>query len=170
MLSRKPLLFKSFTGLTVKEFDDIYDKGMAKRHGRHETNRLSNRKDGERSIGAGRLYNLDVKNRFLMLFAYYRLYITHTLAGFLFDLDQSNIWRDIQKIEPLVRKCVPIPQKMHKTTKRLPTPEEVERHFPGFLPFTDCTEQQCHGLKKKKKKNALFRQEEKACRKDTAYG
>ena len=73
---------------------------------------------------------------------YYRLYITYTLAGFLFDLDQSNICRDIQKIEPLVRECVPIPQKMHKTTKRLRTPEEVEKHFPGFIAFIDCTEQQ----------------------------
>ncbi|HXT85172.1 MAG TPA: hypothetical protein VN704_12730, partial [Verrucomicrobiae bacterium] len=26
--------------------------------------------------------------------------------------------------------------------KRLKTPEEVERYFPGFLAFTDCTEQQ----------------------------
>ena len=31
-LSKKPLLFKSFTGLTVKEFDDIYDKEIAKRY------------------------------------------------------------------------------------------------------------------------------------------
>ena len=61
---------------------------------------------------------LDVKNRFLMLLVYYRLYITYTLAGFLFDLDQSNICRDIQKIEPLVRECVPIPQKMHKNDKK----------------------------------------------------
>ena len=27
-------------------------------------------------------------------------------------------------------------------TKRLKTPEEVEKYFPGFLAFTDCTEQQ----------------------------
>ncbi len=27
-------------------------------------------------------------------------------------------------------------------TKRLQTPEEVEKYFPGFLAFTDCTEQQ----------------------------
>ncbi len=142
-LSKKPLLFKSFTGLTIKEFDDVYDKEMAKRYRRHEIKRLSDRKDSmERSMGAGRHFKLDVKNRFLMLLAYYRLYITYTLAGFLFDLDQSNICRDIQKIEPLVRKCVPIPQKMHRLTKRLRTPEEVERHFPGFLSFTDCTEQQ----------------------------
>ena len=26
--------------------------------------------------------------------------------------------------------------------KRLKTPEEVEKYFPGFLAFTDCTEQQ----------------------------
>ena len=76
-----------------------------------------------------------------MLLVYYRLYITYTLAGFLFDLDQSNICRDMQKIEPLVRECVPIPQRMHRLSKRLRTPEEVEKYFPGFLSFTDCTEQ-----------------------------
>ena len=78
-----------------------------------------------------------------MLLVYYRLYITYTLAGFLFDLDQSNICRDIQKIEPLIRKCVPIPQKIYNMTKRLRTPEEeVEKYFPGFLAFIDSTEQQ----------------------------
>ena len=142
---QKPLLFKSFTvGLTLKEFDNIYDKEIAKRYEKHEIKRLSfKRKDRERSIGAGRYFKLDVKNRFLMLLVYYRLYITYTLAGFLFDLDQSNIcYRDIQKIEPLIRKCVPIPQKIYNITKRLKTPEEVEQYFPGFLSFTDCTEQQ----------------------------
>ncbi len=77
-----------------------------------------------------------------MLLIYYRLYITYTLAGFLFDLAQSNICRDIQKIESLIRKCVPIPQKIYNKTKRLRTTEEVEKYIPGFLAFTDCTEQQ----------------------------
>ncbi len=85
------------------------------------------------NIGAGRHFKLDVKNRFLMLLVYYRLYITYTLAGFLFDLDQSNICRDIQKIEGLIRQCVPIPQKTYQITKRLKTPEAVEKYFPGFL-------------------------------------
>ncbi len=77
-----------------------------------------------------------------MLLVYYRLYITYTLDGFLFDLDQSNICRDIQKIESLIRQCVPIPQKIYPITKRLKTPEEVERYFPGFLALIDSTEQQ----------------------------
>lgn len=141
-LSTKPLLFKSFTGLTVQEFDDIYDKEIEKRYHKHEIKRLSKRKDREREIGAGRHFKLDVKNRFLMLLVYYRLYITYTLASFLFDLGQSNICRDIQKIEGLIRQCVPIPQKTYQITKRLKTLEAVEKYFPGFLAFTDCTEQQ----------------------------
>ncbi len=93
-------------------------------------------------MGAGRPFKLDLENRFLMLLVYYRLYITYTLAGFLFDLDQSNICRDIQKIESLIRKCIPIPHKVYNITKRLRSPEEVEEYFPGFLAFIDSTEQQ----------------------------
>src|SRR6478752_8698249 len=111
-LSRKQLLFKSFTGLTVQEFDDIYDKEIAKRYDKYEIQRLSKRnKDRERNIGAGgRPFKLDLQNRVVMLLVYYRLYITYTLTGFLFDLDQSNVCRGIQKIEKLMRECVPIPQ------------------------------------------------------------
>ena len=128
-LSRKPLLFKSFTGLTVKEFDDIYNKEIIKRYDKHEIKRLSKRKFRKRKFGAiGRPFKLDIKDRFLILLVYYRLYITYTLAGFLFDLDQSNICRDIQKIEPLIRKCIPIPQKIYNITKRIQAPaEEVEQ-------------------------------------------
>jgi DDE superfamily endonuclease/Helix-turn-helix of DDE superfamily endonuclease len=156
-LSKKPILFKSFTGLTVKEFDDIYDRQISKRYRRHEVRRLSKRKDcRERSIGAGRRFKLDVKNRFLMLLVYYRLYTTYALAGFLFDLDQSNVCRDIQKIELLVRKCVPIPQKIHRLTKRLRTPDEVEKMFPGFLSFTDCTEQHIPRPESKTRRKAYY--------------
>ena len=143
-LSKKPLLFKSFTGITLKEFDNIYYNEIIKRYEKHEINRLStkSKENRKRKYGAvGRPFKLDVKNRFLILLVYYRLYITYTLTGFLFDLDQSNICRDIQKIDPLIRKCVPIPQKLYNMTKRLKTPEEFEKYFPGFLAFIDSTEQ-----------------------------
>ena len=42
---KKPLLFKSFTGLSVQEFDDIYDKQITKRYTKHEIKRLSKGKD-----------------------------------------------------------------------------------------------------------------------------
>ncbi len=157
-LSRKPLLFKSFTGLTVQEFDGIYNKKIAKRYDKYEIQRLSSkRKDvTERKAGAGRPFKLDVKNRFLMLLVYYRLYITYALAGFLFDLDQSSICRDIQKIGPLIRNCLPTPQKIHNIAKRLKTPQEVEQYFPGFIAFIDCTEQQIPRPVDNKRKKAYY--------------
>ena len=93
-LSRKPLFFRSFTGLAVQQFDDIYDKEITKRYTKHELQRISKRKDRKRDTGAGRPFKLDVKDKFLMLLVYYHLYITYTLSGFLFDLDQSSICRD----------------------------------------------------------------------------
>jgi hypothetical protein len=90
-LSRKPILFKLFTaGLSVQEFDGIYKKEITKRYHDYEIKRLSKRKDRKRDTGAiGRPFKLGVKDRFLMLLVYYRLYITfYTLAGFLFDLDK----------------------------------------------------------------------------------
>jgi hypothetical protein len=145
-LSRKPLLFKSFTGLTIPEFDDIYHKQITKRYVKYEIKRLSckRKEDRKRKYGAiVRHFKMNLKDRFVMLLVYYRLYITYALGGFLFDLDQkSNICRDIQKIEGLVRQCLPIPQKVYPITKRLKTPaEDMEKYFPGFLAFIDCTEQ-----------------------------
>jgi hypothetical protein len=69
-VSKKPLLFKSFTGLTVQEFDDIYNKKIVKRYTNHEIQCLSSIKrkddDSKRSYGAGRPFKLDVrlKNEF----------------------------------------------------------------------------------------------------------
>ena len=105
-LSRKPLLFKSFTGLSISEFD-VISREIESRYEEHERKRLSKRRR-QRDVGAGRPFKLKVKERFLMLLVYYRLYITYTLSGFLFDLDQSNICRDRPIFEPLVKRCIPL--------------------------------------------------------------
>ena len=60
----------------MQEFDDIYNKEIAKKYHKYENKRLSKRKNRKRDIGAGRPFKLDVKERFLMLLVYYRLYIT----------------------------------------------------------------------------------------------
>ena len=96
----------------------------------------------ERRVGAGRPFNLQLENRLLMLLVYYRMYITHTLAGFLFDIDRpEQRLRRYPKNRTLVRQCLPIPQKLYRIAKRLETPEEVEHYFPQFKVFIDVTEQ-----------------------------
>ena len=146
----------------MQEFDDIYDKKLAKKYAKYEIQRLSERIDRKRDIGAGRPFKMDLRDRFLMLLVYYRLYITYTLSGFLFDLDQSTVCRDIQKIEKLIRECVPIPQKIYGITKRLKTTEEVEQYFPAlscFYRFHRTADSKT--CRQKKKKGVLFRQRRK---------
>jgi hypothetical protein len=140
-LSKKPSLFKSFTGLSIQQFNGIY-KEIKSKYEKYEIKRLSSKRRRERDIGAGRHFKLIVEDRVVMVLVYYRLYITYTLTEFLFGLDQSNVYRDIQKIEGLIRQqCLPIPHKLYKITRRLKTKEEVKQYFPGFLAFIDATEQ-----------------------------
>jgi hypothetical protein len=63
MLSKKPLLFKSFTGLTVREFDDIYNKEISKKYVKHEIRCLSKRKKDICAVG--RPFKLDLEIGFL---------------------------------------------------------------------------------------------------------
>ena len=153
-LSRRPLLFKSFTGLAVAEFD-VISKEIESKYGEHERKRLSNRKR-ERKVGAGRPFKLKAKERFLMLLVYYRLYITFTLSGFLFDLDQSNVCRDISILEPLIKRCIPLPKKLYKRARRLRTVDEVEEYFPGFKAFIDSTEQEIPRPKNKRRRKSYY--------------
>jgi hypothetical protein len=150
-------MFRSFTGLELTEFDSIY-KEIESRYNEYEVKRLSKRKKRRiRPVGmGGRHFKHPVRDRFLMLLVYYRLYITHTLSGFLFDLDQSNVYRDIRYIEPLVKKCIPLPEKLYNSTRRLRSVEEVEKYFPEFKAFIDATEQEIQRPKNKRKRRNYY--------------
>jgi hypothetical protein len=142
--------FRSFTGLDVPEFDSLYEK-VRVGYDASETERLA-RPGREREIGGGGKFRLELRDRLLMLLVYYRLYVTFTLTGFLFGLDQSNVFRDIRYLESLVSACLPLPKKVQRLTRRLRTIEEVEEFFPGLKAFVDSTEQEIPRPKKDVKK------------------
>jgi len=139
-LSKRPSLFQSLTGLKVSEFDNFYTQAVGK-YRECEAKRLA-RPDRKRKVGAGYPFKLPLQERLLMFLVYYRLYITSTLTGVLFDLDQSNVLKDIHKLEPLVKEILPIPSKLHDKARRLQRVEEIEEMFPEFKAFTDATEQE----------------------------
>jgi hypothetical protein len=72
-LSKKPLLFRSFTGLTVSESDDVYEEIESKYEEYERTRRQcfseegKKRKIRKRDVGAGRPFKLKARERFLML-------------------------------------------------------------------------------------------------------
>lgn len=153
-LSRKPGQFRSFTGLEVGEFDSLFETVNSK-YKEHETRRLF-KKDRIRAMGGGRSYKVELKGRIIMLLMYYRLYITYSLTSYLFDLDQSNVWRDIRNLEPLIKRCIPLPEKVYKRTKRIGTLEELLEYYPEMKAFIDATEQEIPRPKDKKKRKSHY--------------
>jgi hypothetical protein len=153
-LSKKPSLFRSLTGLKIPEFDTFYTQANAK-YKDYETKRLA-RANRKHKVGAGYPFKLPLQDRLLMLIIYYRLYITSTLTGVLFNLDQSNVLKDIHKLEPLAKEILPLPQKLHDKAKRLQNIEEIEALFPEFKAFTDATEQEIPRPKNKQKRKTHY--------------
>lgn len=153
-LSRCPSIFRSFTGLDLSEFDSVYAE-VEKVYSSFEEKRLS-RRERKREIGAGHPFKLDLRDRLLVLLIYYRLYVTSTLLGFLFDLGQTNVLKDIRMIEPAVREVLPLPAKVYGKKRKLRTIEELEELFPGFKALIDATEQEIPRPKEKRKRKTHY--------------
>ena len=153
-LCRYPSIFRSFTGLDLSEFDSVYAE-VEKVYSSFEEKRLS-RRARKREIGAGHPFKLPLRDRLLVLLIYYRLYVTSTLLGFLFDLGQTNVLKDIRMIEPAVREVLPLPAKVYGKKRKLRTIEELEELFPGFKALIDATEQEIPRPKDKKKRKTHY--------------
>jgi hypothetical protein len=107
-LRRKPRHFHSFTGLTPVEFDrlllelePVYHEHLQKQH---------TRPDRQRAFGGGRRGALPLAERLLMGLVSLRLYVSQSLLSYLFDLDESNISRELnQRLLPALLLVLPVP-------------------------------------------------------------
>ena len=91
-----------------------------------------------------------------MFLVYYRLYITSTLTGVLFELDQSNVLKDIRRLEPLIKDVLPTPKKLHDKARRLQTLQEIQAMLPELKAFLDATEQEIPRPKNKLKRKTHY--------------
>jgi hypothetical protein len=153
-LSKKPSVFRNFSGLEVPEFDTLNLK-IEEKYPAYEQQRLA-REDRKRAIGAGHPFNLPLTDRLLMLLLYYNLYLSSNLMAYLFNLSQTNVLKDIRKLEPLVGEVLPLPKKEHDKVRRLETVDEIEAMFPGFKAFLDATEQEIPRPKAKRKRKMHY--------------
>jgi hypothetical protein len=107
-LRRKPRHFQAFTGVSVSEFDQLlaqtapaYEAACAKHRDRPQR---------QRQPGAGRRFALDLPQRLLMGLMYLRLYVGQNLLSYLFELDQSNISRELSaRLLPVLLEVLPVP-------------------------------------------------------------
>lgn len=153
-LARKPEQFLRFTGITVTQFDFLTKK-IQKQYKITEKKRLSKRKR-IRDIGAGRPFKLSARDRILMLLIYYRCYTSYDLLEYLFGIDSSTVCRDIVKIEPAVKQCVPIPSKLYSNSKKISDIQQLQEFFPDLIVITDGTEQQIPRPKNRTKRKTHY--------------
>lgn len=152
--AKNPKLFARFMGLTLEEFNRLFRK-IEKEYPQFEIERLS-RKDRIKSIGQGSKFKLNLRDRIIMFLCHYKMHITEELCGFLFDLNQSNVNRNIKRLEPLMEKCLPTPKKMYKKVKRIGNLKELEEMFPGLKAFVDATEQEIPRPKNKRRRKSYY--------------
>ena len=107
-LQRKPKHFQSFTGVSVAQFAEILN-ALRPIYGEFEKERLD-RPSRKRKIGGGRRFTLSLEDRLLVTLMYFRLYTSYTLLGYLFDLDGSNVGREINhRMLPALLSVLPVP-------------------------------------------------------------
>src|ERR1041385_7566641 len=107
-LRQKPRHFHAFTGVSIAEFDQL----LAEVTPAYEaaTTALQQRPDRIRQPGAGRRGALDLPHRLLMGLIYLRLYVSQSLLAYLFELDQSNISRELNaRLLPVLLEVLPVP-------------------------------------------------------------
>ena len=90
--------FTRLTGVKVEEFREIVERVRPDWDTLQEKKKIFGR--------ASRLKTLE--DEVLLVLVYYRFYVSHTFLGYLFNLDNSNICRHLQRMEPILAKNLAI--------------------------------------------------------------
>lgn len=159
-LKKKPCHFHNFTGLSCKQFDELYAE-VEKAYDRSERERRGDR-ERQRNLGGGRKHRLELSERLLLTLMYYRLYTTQVLLSYLFDLDISNISRAINRLREVLLEVLPVPVQeqllfAEPAKKRISSLAELLARHPEFQEvLIDATEQEIPKPRDKAKRKERY--------------
>lgn len=117
-LNRHSKVFPKVTGLTVAEFDDVVTD-ILPRYVEAEQARLQ-RPDRQRDMGAGRNYELELRDHLLLAVVWLRIYPTGVVLGYLFGVSAPTVSRTLARVLPLLEQA-------GQDTMRLPDPGRKRR-------------------------------------------
>ena len=102
--------FARLVGMKAAEFD-VLVAALAVEEARQRADAAPGRL---RAVGGGRPFTLALEERVLSALLYYRLHLTGHLLSCLFELDESNLWRDrTRHLQPLLLDVLPVPMQDH---------------------------------------------------------
>jgi hypothetical protein len=138
-LIRHPKVFRALTGLSIDEFEGLYEQ-TANRIEQYDESRLRER-ERQREIGAGGQYTHDARNRLLMAMVWLRQYPTYEVLGFIFDLHKSNICRNLKSVLVVLREELGDEMEWPDKTRRRQKMEQFMEEFTEVVAIVDATEQ-----------------------------
>ena len=140
-LSRKPHIFKGFTGMTLAEFGELERK--AEPIWRDLEGKRLARSERRRAPGGGRSPGLPYREQLLMTMIWLRLYLTLEVLGFLFGVDKATVSRYTTRMLPALRTVGEETLGWTKPPKRGQGMNltKARAAYPDLFAFVDATEQ-----------------------------
>jgi DDE superfamily endonuclease/Helix-turn-helix of DDE superfamily endonuclease len=142
-LSLTPKIFPALTGMTRVEFDRLAeDFAAARDRSRAASTRTKRGQPRQRAAGAGSPATLDLPTRLLMTLLWLRVYPTYEVLGWLFGLEKSNAWENVQATLAVLETLADFPfERPAAERAKLGTKEAVFDAFPEVKVIIDGKEQ-----------------------------
>ncbi len=145
-LSKHPCAFRSLTGLSLSEFEKLFEAFVPAHHRRLST--TPTKRDGQprkRAHGGGPQHRHGLKDRLVMALVWLRIYPTYEVLGFFFSLAKPNARFNVEEVlETLSGMTVfsfERPSRDSRERKKLRSVEAVMDAFPEVALVIDTKEQ-----------------------------
>lgn len=171
----------ALAGVTRAEFDRLFGDFAAAHRARRAAATHAKRGGRRlvRSAGAGHPFALDDRTRLLMALVWLRVYPTYEVLGWLFGLDKSNAWRNVQDVPAGLEASADFPfERPAAGRRKLDTAGAVMDAFPQVRLVVDAKERPCRRPKDWDKRKPFYSGKRKdhtaktqvACRPDGRVG
>jgi len=128
-LRRHPRHFRTFTGITPEEFDQLFVALTPVYQNARRAER--DRDDRQRAPGAGRPFALPLPDKLLLGLVFLRLYPSLSFLACLFALDKSNVQRELKhRLLPALQEVLPTPLRDAPLRTKEGGNQEGERKLP----------------------------------------
>jgi hypothetical protein len=138
-----PKIFPALTGVTRDEFDRLaLDFAAARDSSRAASTHTKRGQPRQRAAGAGSPATLDLPTRLLMTLLWLRVYPTFEVLGWLFGLEKSNAWENVQDALSILETLADFPfERPAADRAKLGTKQAVIDAFPQVKVIIDGKEQ-----------------------------
>lgn len=154
-LKKKPAVFRSFTGLTIKSFEGLmpafyraYEDDLDKRDARRKNKR-------QRVRGGGRQGALKtMEDKLIFILFYFKHYPVQELQGYVFGMGQAQAWDWIHRLTPILNQALGYEKQLPARKQR--DMAQILAACPGLEFIIDGTERPIRRPKDKKRQETHY--------------